>query len=171
MVEIGYRYQELYWAGVDSNWEYADYQVKRIDLALENALERRPKRRASADTLFVTTLNEVKQAIASRERAAFAVAIPLAWIIGEPAASSLLAVLLGLFMFVALAYVSVAIGIKCEVCRERLLVDRPWSTRSVLSEREGFRGFANVVLAVLRHGRFRCPYCSQSFTVRRAASV
>ena len=39
MVEIGYRYQELYWAGVDSNWEYADYQVKKIDLALENALE------------------------------------------------------------------------------------------------------------------------------------
>ena len=48
MVEIGYRYQELYWAGVDSNWEYATYQAKKIGLALENALERRPKRRASA---------------------------------------------------------------------------------------------------------------------------
>ena len=71
MVEIGYRYQELYWAGVDSNWEYADYQVKKIDLALENALERRPKRRASARTLFVPALGEVEQAIALKERAAF----------------------------------------------------------------------------------------------------
>jgi len=71
MVEIGYRYQELYWAGVDSNWEYAGYQVKKIDLALENALERRPKRRTSADNLFVPAMDEVEQAIALRERAAF----------------------------------------------------------------------------------------------------
>jgi hypothetical protein len=71
MVEIGYRYQELYWAGVDSNWEYADYQVKKIDLALENALERRPKRRASAETLFVPVLGELEQAIALKERGAF----------------------------------------------------------------------------------------------------
>jgi len=71
MVEIGYRYQELYWAGVDSNWEYAGYQVKKIDLALENALERRPKRRASAGTLFVPALEQVEQAIALRKRTAF----------------------------------------------------------------------------------------------------
>ncbi|WP_312554546.1 hypothetical protein [Empedobacter brevis] len=25
MVETGYRYQELYWARQDENWEYADY--------------------------------------------------------------------------------------------------------------------------------------------------
>ena len=71
MVEIGYRYQELYWAGVDSNWEYANYQVRKIDLALEDALERRPKRRASAETMFVSALEEVKQAIMLKERAAF----------------------------------------------------------------------------------------------------
>jgi hypothetical protein len=71
MVEIGYRYQELYWAGVDLNWEYANYQVKKIDLALENALERRSKRRASASALFAPALQEVEQAIALRERPAF----------------------------------------------------------------------------------------------------
>lgn len=71
MVEIGYRYNELYWAGVDSNWEYADYQAKKIDLALKNALERRPKRQASAGTLFVPALEEVEEAIDSREQAAF----------------------------------------------------------------------------------------------------
>ena len=71
MVEIGYRYQELYWAGVDSNWAYADYQVTKIDLALENALERRPKRRASSNTLFAAALEEVEEAIDLREGAAF----------------------------------------------------------------------------------------------------
>ena len=30
MVETGYRYQELYWAGQDENWEYADYQLEKI---------------------------------------------------------------------------------------------------------------------------------------------
>lgn len=29
MVETGYRYQELYWAGQDQNWEYADYQIEK----------------------------------------------------------------------------------------------------------------------------------------------
>ena len=71
MVEIGYRYQELYWAGVDSNWEYATYQAKKIGLALENALERRPKRRASAASLFVPALENVEKAIASMKPAAF----------------------------------------------------------------------------------------------------
>jgi hypothetical protein len=27
MVEVGYRYVELYWAGRDANWSYADYQI------------------------------------------------------------------------------------------------------------------------------------------------
>jgi hypothetical protein len=71
MVEIGYRYGELYWAGVDSNWEYADYQVKKIALALENALERRPKRRASSELLFAPALGELEQAIGSKNRDAF----------------------------------------------------------------------------------------------------
>jgi hypothetical protein len=71
MVEIAYRYEELYWAGMDSNWEYAAYQVAKVNLSLENALERRPKRRASADELFLPLLDEMKRAVAARERAAF----------------------------------------------------------------------------------------------------
>ena len=43
MVEVGYRYQELYWAGADENWSFADYQLTKIELALANALQRRPK--------------------------------------------------------------------------------------------------------------------------------
>jgi hypothetical protein len=71
MVEIGYRYQELYWAGMDSNWAYADYQLKKIKLSLENALERRPKRRASAEEHFLPLVDDTRQAVATRERVAF----------------------------------------------------------------------------------------------------
>lgn len=49
MVEIGYRYQELYWAGQDEHWEFADYQLKKINKALKLGLQRRPKRAATAE--------------------------------------------------------------------------------------------------------------------------
>lgn len=29
MVEVGYRYGELYWAGRDGNWEFAAYQIEK----------------------------------------------------------------------------------------------------------------------------------------------
>ena len=56
MVEIGYRYQELHFAGDDGNWAFAAYQLKKIGLSLDRALERRPKRRASAEQLFLPML-------------------------------------------------------------------------------------------------------------------
>ena len=34
MVETGYRFQELYWAGSDENWDYADYQVEKLRKAI-----------------------------------------------------------------------------------------------------------------------------------------
>jgi hypothetical protein len=39
MIEIGYRFGELYWAGQDRNWDYAKYQADKVRLALELALE------------------------------------------------------------------------------------------------------------------------------------
>lgn len=51
MVEVGYRYGELYWAGRDGNWEYALYQLGKIETAVANGVERRPKRGASARML------------------------------------------------------------------------------------------------------------------------
>lgn len=52
MVETGYRYIELYWAGEDGNWEYADYQLEKLRTAISNGLERRPKRASSAQMIF-----------------------------------------------------------------------------------------------------------------------
>jgi len=71
MVTIGYRYQELYWAGMDSNWAYADYQLTKIRLSLENVLGRRPKRRVSAEDRFLPQPDEMQRTVAARERLAF----------------------------------------------------------------------------------------------------
>lgn len=67
MVETGYRYNELYWAAQDSNWGYAEYQVLKIRTAIENGLERRPRRAKSAQTFLTIVVPAVEEAIAKRD--------------------------------------------------------------------------------------------------------
>lgn len=67
MVETGYRYQELYWAGQDENWEYADYQLDKIKLVIENGLERRPKRAKSAEHFLTYVLPEMKKSLEKKD--------------------------------------------------------------------------------------------------------
>jgi hypothetical protein len=67
MVETGYRYNELYWAAQDGNWGYAQYQIQKIRTAVENGLERRPKRAASAETFLKIVLPAVEDAIVRRD--------------------------------------------------------------------------------------------------------
>ncbi len=71
MVETGYRYQELFWAGSDGNWPYAEYQVAKIKKAITNGLERRPKRAASAKDFMSTTLPAMEAAITTKDSAKF----------------------------------------------------------------------------------------------------
>jgi cytochrome c556 len=71
MVEVDYRYGELYWAGRDQNWDYAKYQLEKIRTAMKNAVERRPKRGASAQMLEGALL-QVEGAITARDPDAFA---------------------------------------------------------------------------------------------------
>lgn len=52
MAEIGYRYTELFFAVEDHNWDYADYQTAKIELALRLAIERRPRRAASSNAFL-----------------------------------------------------------------------------------------------------------------------
>ena len=72
MVETGYRYVELYWAGKDQNWEYASYQLQKIRKTINNGLERRPKRAKSATNFLNTTLPEMEKAIQSQDSVTFA---------------------------------------------------------------------------------------------------
>ncbi|HMR86804.1 MAG TPA: hypothetical protein PKD51_01555 [Saprospiraceae bacterium] len=71
MVETGYRYQELYWAGHDENWQYADYQLEKIKIAIEYGLERRPKRAKSAEHFVTNVLPEMKSAVAKKDTTLF----------------------------------------------------------------------------------------------------
>jgi len=71
MLETGYRYQELYWAGQDENWEYADYQLEKIKIAIENGLERRPARTSSAEHFLTYVLPEMHKTIESKDTKVF----------------------------------------------------------------------------------------------------
>ena len=67
MVETGYRYTELYWAGVDENWDYAQYQIKKIAIALDRGLERRPARAESAQQFVNHATPEMEQAVETKD--------------------------------------------------------------------------------------------------------
>src|SRR5690554_7910910 len=65
MTEIAYRYQELYWAGQDENWEFADYQLEHIDEALEAGLVRRPESGKAAGHFITFSIPQMEGAIES----------------------------------------------------------------------------------------------------------
>jgi hypothetical protein len=67
MAEIGYRYTELFFAVQDRNWEYADYQMDKIELALRLAIERRPRRAPSANAFLTEDWPSVQAGVRSRE--------------------------------------------------------------------------------------------------------
>jgi hypothetical protein len=71
MVEVAYRYSELYWAGRDGNWDYAAYQAEHIAEALELGFERRPSRAASGGPFVDHSLPAVIAAIEARDADAF----------------------------------------------------------------------------------------------------
>lgn len=71
MVETGYRFAELYWAGQNQNWRYAVYQAEKIETAIANGLERRPARAASAQPFLNEALPSVVRAVEAGDSAAF----------------------------------------------------------------------------------------------------
>lgn len=71
MTEIAYRYQELYWAGQDENWEFADYQLEHIDEALEAGLVRRPEREKAAEHFITFSIPQMEEAIESEDLETF----------------------------------------------------------------------------------------------------
>jgi hypothetical protein len=53
MFEVNYRYTEMYFGAMEGNWDYALYTGEKIAWALENGFERRPKRRANGEAIFL----------------------------------------------------------------------------------------------------------------------
>ena len=55
MVEVGYRFNSFYFAIEDKNYDLAHYQLDKIKKAIENGIQRRPKREANSKTMFLDT--------------------------------------------------------------------------------------------------------------------
>ncbi len=71
MWELDYRFQELYWGGSDSNWEYAAHQIEELAETLELGLQRRPARAASAELFINKAIPDVAGAIEERDPESF----------------------------------------------------------------------------------------------------
>jgi hypothetical protein len=71
MKEVGYRYNELYFAGQDENWSYAQYHLEKIKTAIDNGLERRPKRAASAKGFLEYSIPDLMKTIQSKDKESF----------------------------------------------------------------------------------------------------
>ena len=71
MVEVGYRYSELYWAAMDENWPYAEHQIEHIIEAMEDGLKRRPLRAASAEEFMKETLPYMEALIEKEDKEEF----------------------------------------------------------------------------------------------------
>jgi hypothetical protein len=71
MVEVGYRYSELYWAGMDENWGYAEHQIEHIIEAMEDGLKRRPVRVESATDFMEETLPLIEELVEKKDKEEF----------------------------------------------------------------------------------------------------
>ena len=71
MVEVSYRYSELYWAGMDENWGYAEHQIEHIIEAMEDGLKRRPVRAESAVTFMEEAIPAIEEIIEQKDKEAF----------------------------------------------------------------------------------------------------
>jgi hypothetical protein len=52
MVEVNYRYIEMYFGAIQGNWDYALYTGEKLAWAMQNGFQRRPKRQASGEMIF-----------------------------------------------------------------------------------------------------------------------
>lgn len=67
MWEVDYRFRELYWAGKDMNWEYAEHQIEELEETIEKGLERRPARAASAQQFLTSAVPDLEKAIETKD--------------------------------------------------------------------------------------------------------
>jgi hypothetical protein len=71
MMEVGYRYQVLYWAGEDQNWALARFQIEEMEGTVERGLIRRPERRQNAKDFLETALPQLDEAALRQDQALF----------------------------------------------------------------------------------------------------
>jgi hypothetical protein len=67
MIEVGERYQDLYWAGKLGQWEFAAYQVEEIVKLIEMLQISSPKRAATAQVFLDHATTEFDVALQKKE--------------------------------------------------------------------------------------------------------
>lgn len=71
MWEVSYRYKELYVAGMDENWEYAEHHIEELEEAIELGLQRRPKHEAAAEHFLKVAIPNMEKAIEKKNKDLF----------------------------------------------------------------------------------------------------
>jgi hypothetical protein len=67
MVEMGARYQNLYWAAKQEKWEFALYQVEEMESLIKTVSRARPKRADTADQFMEVAFEPVERALVSQD--------------------------------------------------------------------------------------------------------
>ncbi len=68
MVEVGYRFNSFYFAIKDKNYDLAHYQWDKIKKAIDNGIERRPKRELNSKIMFLDTqFKTMKEALNKKD--------------------------------------------------------------------------------------------------------
>jgi hypothetical protein len=71
MIEMGERYQNLYWAARQEKWEFAAYQAEEIEKLVETLMLARPGRAASAGIFLGEVFPALHEVIAAKQWGSF----------------------------------------------------------------------------------------------------
>jgi len=67
MIEMGFRYQNLYWAAKQGKWEFSAYQREEMEDLLKTLMITRPKRAKTAEVFLKTGFAGLEPALKTRD--------------------------------------------------------------------------------------------------------
>ncbi|KPK04463.1 MAG: hypothetical protein AMJ64_13590 [Betaproteobacteria bacterium SG8_39] len=67
MIEMGFRYQNLYWAAKQGKWEFAQYQAEEMEALLKTLMITRPKRAKTAEVFLKTGFAALEPVLKARD--------------------------------------------------------------------------------------------------------
>lgn len=71
MLQMGERYKNLYWAGMQEKWQFAEYQVEEMQSLIKTLMITRPKRAATAEKFLKEAFVEFPVAMQNKSWSAF----------------------------------------------------------------------------------------------------
>ena len=71
MFQMGHRYKNLYWAGKQGKWEFAEYQIEEMQSLIKKLIITRPKREETARNFLNYAFDGYEDAIENQNWAGF----------------------------------------------------------------------------------------------------